>query len=157
MTPDLRFPLGPLDQLPAAERVPATLERFAARMEEAVGEWHSLASGLNADALARPYREGGWTVHQLVHHVADAHLHGLIRLRGGLTQDEYPIQVFDQEASLTLPDSELPIAVPLALLEVINRRWVTLLRSVEPEQFARYVVHPQEGRHDLWQLAHKHD
>lgn len=158
MTPDaVRFPLGPLPQLPAAERVPANLERFATSLEAAVAEWRGLVGARTPSELARTYREHSWNVRQLAHHAAEAHLHGLNRLKAGLTQDGYVIQPFDQDAALTLPDADLPVAAALDLLESLNLRWTALLRGVESAQFAREVVHPAEGRQDLWQLVGKHD
>lgn len=152
-----RFPIGPLPQFPAAERVPAGLERLAASLERSVAEWRGLVGARTTSELARTYRENSWNVRQLAHHVAEAHLHGLSRLKAGLTQDGYVIQPFDQDAALILPDTELPVAAALELLESLNLRWLALLRGVESAQFAREIVHPQEGRQDLWQLVGKHD
>ncbi len=154
---DAQYPLGRLPQLTAEERVPATLERFAASLEGAAAEWRGLVGALTLSDLARTYREGSWTVRQLAHHVAEAHLHGLIRLKAGLITEEYRIQPFHQAQTLLLPDADLPAASALDLLEALNLRWAALLRGVAADQFAREVVHPQEGRHDLWQLVNKHD
>lgn len=156
-TDTVRFPIGPLPQLPVAERVPATLERFAASLEVSVADWRGLVGARTASDLARTYRPESWNVRQLAHHVAEAHLHGLSRLKAGLTQENYVIVPFDQSAALTLPDSNLPVSAALELLEALNLRWLALLRSVESAQFAREIVHPAEGRQDLWQLVTKHD
>ncbi|GAA4020614.1 hypothetical protein GCM10022631_38030 [Deinococcus rubellus] len=157
ISPADRFPIGPLPQLPAAERVPATLEHFAVSLEQSVADWRGLVGARTTSELARTYREGSWNVRQLAHHAAEAHLHGLSRLKGGLTQDEYIIQPFDQDAAILLPDTGLPVAAALELLESLNLRWLALLRGVESAQFAREIVHPVEGRQDLWQLVTKHD
>lgn len=154
---DQRFPIGPLQPLPDAERRPETLGAFADAMTGAVEEWRALLAGRSPADLARTYRPGAWTVQQLAHHVADAHLHGLNRLRHGLTEDGFQIQPFGQTEWLRLPDAELPVSDALDLLGAVNRRWTSLLRGLPPERFAREVVHPAEGRQDLWQLAHKHD
>lgn len=158
MTTDaLRFPIGSLPQLPDTERVPATLEHFAASLEDSVAGWRGLVGARNASDLARTYRPESWNVRQLAHHVAEAHLHGLSRLKAGLTQDNYVIVPFDQNAALTLPDAALPVSAALELLEALNLRWVALLRGVSSAEFARQIVHPQEGPQDLWQLINKHD
>lgn len=149
-----RFPIGPIQDLPSRDR--AALEDVAKRMEGAAREWRELLSGLDDD-LSRTYRPGAWTVRQLAHHTADAHVHGLNRLRYGLTTEEYVIQPFDQDAWLTLPDAELPVEAALALLDAANFRWAALLRGVDPARFARHVTHPHEGRQDLWRLVAKHD
>ena len=150
-----RFPIGPLQDLPGRDR--AALEDVAARMEGAAREWHELLSGLDDSALSRTYRPGAWTVRQLAHHSADAHVHGLNRLRYGLTTEEYVIQPFDQDAWLTLPDAGLPVEAAMALMDTANFRWAALLRGVDPARFARQVTHPHEGRQDLWRLVAKHD
>ena len=135
----------------------ATLEALATSMTRAVADWQATLRALAPADLTRTYRPDGWTVAQLAHHTADAHLHGLSRLRHGLTQEEFHIQPFDQAAWLTLPDSALPVGVAAQLLEALNAHWVSLLRGVPADRFSRQVVHPAEGRQDLWQLAAKHD
>ncbi|GMA14650.1 hypothetical protein E5F05_19280 [Deinococcus metallilatus] len=150
-----RFPIGPIQELPTRDA--AALATVAARMEDAAREWREVLTGLDAEALARTYRPGAWTVQQLAHHAADAHLHGLNRLRYALTTEGYVIQPFDQEAWLALPDAALPVDAALDLLDAANARWAELLRGVNPEQFARRVTHPQEGEQDLWRLLAKHD
>ncbi|EYB68664.1 hypothetical protein DEIPH_ctg018orf0059 [Deinococcus phoenicis] len=158
MTPDpdaRRFPIGPLQDLP--RRDAAMLAEVAARMEDTARQWRAALAELAQAVLTRSYRPGAWTVAQLAHHAADAHLHGLNRLRFGLTTEEYVIQPFDQEAWLALPDAALPPSAALALLDAANLRWGALLRGVAPEHFARRVMHPQEGEQDLWRLLAKHD
>lgn len=150
-----RFPIGPIRDLPARDR--GALEEVAARMEETGREWRALLAGLDDAALGRTYRPGGWTVRQLAHHAADAHGHGLNRLRYGLTTQAYVIQPFDQDAWLTLPDAALPVDSALALLDAVNVRWGALLRGVDPARFDQHVTHPHEGRQDLWRLVAKHD
>ena len=151
----LRFPIGPITDLPTRNR--EALEAAAARMEGAVQEWRARLTGLGEADLNRPYRPGSWTVQQLAHHTADAHLHGLNRLRFALTTEGYVIQPFDQDAWLTLPDAALPVEAALALLDAANVRWAALLRGVDPTEFSRRVVHPSEGEQDLWRLTAKHD
>ncbi|MEF2280212.1 DinB family protein [Deinococcus sp. YIM 134068] len=155
-TPDaMRFPIGPIQDLPTRDA--AALAVVAARMEGAAREWRDLLGGLDDSALARTYRPGAWTVRQLAHHAADAHAHGLNRLRYGLTTEEYVIQPFDQDAWLSLPGAALPVEAALALMDATNARWVALLRGLDPVRLARHVTHPQEGRQDLWRLVAKHD
>ncbi|RJF71916.1 hypothetical protein D3875_10430 [Deinococcus cavernae] len=154
---DSRYPIGPLPQLPAEQRTSATLEALATSMTQSVEAWRHTLEALAPADLDRTYRPGSWTVHQLAHHTADAHLHGLNRLRYGLTEHEFHIQPFDQSAWLALADGRLPVGVAAQLLEPLNVHWAALLRGTPAEQFGRQVVHPAEGRQDLWQLAVKHD
>lgn len=158
MTPELearRYPIGPIQDVPARDA--ATLAAVAARMEDTAREWRTVLSGLTEAELGRTYRPGAWTVRQLAHHTADAHVHGLNRLRYGLTSERYVIQPFDQQAWLALPDAALPVGAALALLDAANVRWGALLRGVDPAEFARRVTHSQEGEQDLWRLLAKHD
>ncbi|GBF06844.1 hypothetical protein DAERI_110026 [Deinococcus aerius] len=156
MTPDPRqYPIGPLQDLPGRDA--ATLAGVATRMEGAAREWRGVLTGRDEADLNRTYRPGSWTVTQLAHHTADAHLHGLNRLRYALTTGDYVIQPFDQETWLTLPDAALPVGVALDLLDAANAHWAALLGGLSPEHFARQVTHPQEGGQDLWRLVAKHD
>ncbi|WP_104989681.1 DinB family protein [Deinococcus sp. NW-56] len=150
-----RFPIGPIQDLPTRDR--AALEAVAARMEATGHEWREAVTGLDAAGLARTYRPGSWTVAQLAHHSADAHIHGLNRLKYALTVEGYVIQPFAQEAWLTLADGALPVEEALALMDAANARWAALLRGTDPAQFDRRVTHPQEGEQDLWRLVAKHD
>ncbi|MFC4638015.1 DinB family protein [Deinococcus hohokamensis] len=152
-----QYPVGRLPQLPDERRVQATLHEMADDMNASVQAWEALLSGRRTDELARTYRPGAWTVQQLAHHTADAHFHGLNRLRNGLTSERYVIQPFNQQAVMALPDYALPVAEALHLLHALDTRWAALLRGVNPSEFARRVVHPAEGEQDLWQLATKHE
>lgn len=130
-------------------------------MAQATADWRQLLHGLDETALGRTSRPGGWTVRELAHHTADAHLHGLNRLRYALTTNlntgDFVIQPFDQDAWLRLPDAELPAEVALGLLDGTDARWRALLERVDVAEFGRQVLHPDEGPHDLWQLVAKHD
>jgi DinB superfamily len=102
--------------------------------------------GLTDAQLATPYRDGGWTVHQVVHHVADSHMHAYIRIKFALTEESPTIRPYDEAAWATLPDvAALPIAVSQSLLEGIHARWVACMRGIDETQFARPFVHPELG------------
>ena len=150
-----RFPIGSIQPLPTHDR-PA-LRAVAARMTAATATSQALLAPLDASALARRSRPGAWTVAQLAHHTADAHLHGLNRLRYALTTPHYVIQPFDQDAWLTLPDAGLPVTVALGLMDAVTAHWIALLEGVEVEALDATVTHPDEGPQELWQLIAKHD
>lgn len=154
---DPRYPLGPLTALPGERRVGASLETFAQSMVQAAAGWRAAVQDLGDADLARRARPDSWTVLQLAHHSADAHLHGLNRLRHGLTEDHFQITPFDQTAWLTLPDAALPPTVALDLMDALNAHWVALLRGLDPALLGHHILHPREGEQDLWQLIHKHD
>src|ERR1700758_3676330 len=109
--------------------------------------------GLNNSQIDTPYREGGWTVRQLVHHVADSHMNAYVRTRLALTEDWPTIKPYEEKLWAELADARpLPVEVSLELLEPLHRRWVALLESLTAEQWKRGYNHPESGRQDLAQV-----
>ena len=100
---------------------------------------------LSESHLDTPYRPGGWTVRQLVHHVPDSHLNAYVRLKLALTEDNPTVKPYDEKAFADLPDAQLPIEV-LTLLESLHTRWTRPWRSMTPDQFARPLYHPEIGQ-----------
>ena len=143
MTSDLRYPIGEFLEVIATDVVRAgavrDLEQLPAGMRAAV-------SGLSDAQLDTPYRPAGWTVRQLVHHVPDSHVNGYVRVKLALTEDAPVIKPYDEVAWSALPDSRLPIAMALDLLDAIQARWVAIYRALSPAQFGRVYVHPEHGR-----------
>jgi len=105
--------------------------------------------GLNDEQLDTPYREGGWTVRQVVHHVPDSHLNAYCRWKLALTEDVPTIKPYDEAAWAQLADAKLPVQVSLALLKSVHKRWVTVLKAMAPEQGARRFQHPELGERNL--------
>jgi uncharacterized damage-inducible protein DinB len=102
--------------------------------------------GLSAEQLETPYRPGGWTVRQVVHHIADSHLNSYVRFRLALTEDEPTIKPYHEDRWAELDDARTaPLEVSLALLDSLHERWVHLLRSLKAEDFARTFRHPDMG------------
>jgi uncharacterized damage-inducible protein DinB len=149
---DPRYPVGkyhmPSDVSPA-KRVEAISEIAGAprKMRAAV-------TGLTDVQLETPYREGGWTVRQVVHHLADSHMNAYIRWRLALTETEPTIKPYEEAAWANLEDAaHAPVEVSLKLLEPLHERWVALLQSVKPYEFARTFRHPEHGVRSLdWML-----
>jgi uncharacterized damage-inducible protein DinB len=141
---DPRYPVGRFqrDVEPTPERRREWIEEIAqtpARFREAV-------QGLSEEQLDTPYRDGGWTVRQLAHHVPDSHMNAYIRFKLGLTEDNPPIKTYDEALWAELEDTQAtPVETSLALLEALHTRWVTLLRSLKDEQWARTIQHPEWG------------
>ena len=103
-------------------------------------------AGLSAEQLDTPYRPGGWTVRQVVHHVPDSHMNSYVRFRLALTEDEPTIKPYDESRWAELADSRTArIETSLALLESLHERWVLLLRSLSPADFRRQFRHPELG------------
>jgi hypothetical protein len=111
-------------------------------------------SGLSETQLETPYREGGWTVRQVVHHVADSHMNAYVRIRLALTEDWPAIKPYAEARWAELADAKtLPVEVSLRLLEALHERWAALLQSLGEADWARGYVHPENGRQTLDAVA----
>jgi len=148
MQEDLRYPIGHYERradISAAQRE-AWIEEIASlpeRLREAV-------RGLTEERLDAPYRPGGWTVRQLVHHVADSHMNSYIRLKLALTEDNPTIKPYREDLWAELNDSVgLDVDVSLRLLTALHARWATALRGLETSQWSRMYLHPESGPTDL--------
>lgn len=154
MSNDPRYPIGPFqrrDALSEDERR-AMLDDIAA----APARMRAAVAGLTEEQLDTPYRDGGWTLRQVVHHVPDSHLNAYCRLKLALTEDVPTIRPYDESTWAKLDDSRLtPIEVSLTLLESLHARWMTLFRSMKPQDFKRTFRHPEhEGTPTLdWLVA----
>ena len=138
---DLRYPIGPLPSVtPATDEVRTRaiedIRALPALMRRAV-------SGLTDAQLDTPYRPGGWTVRQVVHHVPDSHMHAYIRLKLALTEDEPTIKPYNEKTWAELADSRMPIDVSLGLLDGVHARMVTLFRGMRSDDWARTFIHPE--------------
>ncbi|NNF27295.1 MAG: bacillithiol transferase BstA [Gemmatimonadetes bacterium] len=150
MSDDLRYPIGPLS-LP--ERLdPSQREAAISDVESAPARIRAAVGGMTDAQLDTPYREGGWTVRQLVHHVADSHLNAYCRLKLTLTEDVPRIRTYDQARWAELADVELPVSVSLDLLDAVHRRWLVLWRAMTDPQWSRRLDHPEIGEMGVDQL-----
>jgi uncharacterized damage-inducible protein DinB len=119
-------------------------------MEEAPAKLRAAVRGLSNQQLDTPYREGGWTVRQVVHHVPDSHLNSYIRFKWAMTEDEPTIKPYYEDRWAELQDSKVtPIEVSLTLLESLHQRWMLLLRSFREEDWKRKLRHPELGEMTL--------
>lgn len=141
---DLRYPIGRLQrtmQLSADERR-AAIDAIA----DAPNALRAAVANLSDEQLDTPYRPGGWTVRQLVHHVADSHMNAYGRFRLAFTEDNPTIKPYDEAKWAELEDARtMPIDVSLDLLDRMHVRLVTLLRSVPSDDFQRTLTHPDNG------------
>lgn len=150
---DPRYPIG---KFKSVRRALSSDERagLVEAIRETPAQLRAAVAGLSDAQLDTPYRDGGWTVRQLLHHVADSHLNAYVRLRWTLTEDEPMIKAYDEAAWARLPDAAgAPIGVSLDLLARLHERWVLLWRSMTEEQWARKFKHPEIGVLDLGTLA----
>jgi len=110
-------------------------------------------AGFDEKKFDTPYREGGWTVRQLVHHIADSHINAYVRFKLALTEDEPTIKTYKQESWAEAADSRTaPAEVSLSLLDGVHRRWAILLRAMSAADFARKFNHPEHGKMTLERL-----
>lgn len=141
---DPRFPVGKF--APPESITPADRERFIREIEDTPQRMRAAVSGLTEAQLDTPYRDGGWTVRQVVHHVPDSHLNSYMRFRLALTEEEPTIRTYQEDRWAELPDARTaPVEVSLSLLESLHRRWALLLRSLTPEQWTLHFRHPDLG------------
>jgi hypothetical protein len=124
----------------------ASREDYIAQMAAAPGAMRAAVEGLDAVQLDTPYRVGGWTVRQVVHHVPDSHLNAYIRFKLALTEEEPTIRPYDQALWAQLPEALAgPIGFSLDLLESLHERWVACIRALPSGSFARKFRHPELG------------
>lgn len=106
---------------------------------------HAAVDGLNDQQLDTPYRDGGWTVRQVVHHVADSHANAYLRFRWLVTEDHPTIKTYDQDVWAALPDSRLPVESSLRMLDGLHERWAGFLDSLPVDTWSRTGMHPELG------------
>jgi hypothetical protein len=153
---DLRYPIGKFNA-PASTMAGIraahihTLRLLPERLTAAV-------AGLDDHRLDTPYRESGWTLRQVVHHVADSHANAYVRMKLALTEDWPTIKPYDEAAWADLQDARwLPVQVSLDLITALHARWVSLLDALPEEDFHRGYVHPESGRQNLAQVLAMYD
>jgi uncharacterized damage-inducible protein DinB len=152
MSDALRYPVGrfQFDQEGGAQMRRAAIATIAGFPQQL----RPIATALSETQLATPYREGGWTARQVVHHVADSHLNAYVRTRWLLTEEHPTIKAYDEKAWAELPDAtRAPIEISLALLDATHVRWTALLDALPDEAFARDLVHPVNGPMTLDKLV----
>jgi uncharacterized damage-inducible protein DinB len=141
---DPRYPIGKFDM--PKEITPALRQSAIGEIAATPAKIRAAVKGLTDSQLETPYRDGGWTVRQVVHHVPDSHMNAYIRLRFALTETAPTIKPYEESAWANLEDAKnAPVDVSLNLLDALHERWVRLLRSLKPEDYARTLVHPEHG------------
>ncbi len=141
---DLQYPVGPFTfpaEVSADDR-----RRFIDEIDKTPKNMRAAVAGLSDPQLDTPYRPGGWTVRQVIHHVPDSHLNSYLRFRLALTEEVPTIKPYDQSRWAELADARTaPVELSLALLESLHMRWVLLLRSLSLDDFSRQFRHPELG------------
>jgi uncharacterized damage-inducible protein DinB len=142
---DPRYPIGTFKAPDTF--TPASRAEFIAQIDELPHRLREAVHRLSAEQLQTPYREGGWTLAQVVHHLPDSHMNAYIRFRLALTEDVPTIKAYDEVKWAELHDAgSSDIEPSLVLLEGLHARWVRLLQRIAPEEWSRAFVHPERGR-----------
>jgi uncharacterized damage-inducible protein DinB len=140
----LRYPVGPFS--PVASLTSADRARLVADIAALPDQLEAAVTALPEGALDRAYRPGGWTIRQVVHHVADSHMNAYVRVKLALTEAVPTIKTYEEQLWAELPDSRLPPEISLQILHALHRRLVAVLESLDDAAFARTAHHPGAGR-----------
>jgi hypothetical protein len=141
---DLRYPIGKFDW--QATIGAAELSQAVAEIAAAPANLRAAVAGLSDAQLDTPYRPEGWTVRQVVHHLADSHINSYTRVRRAVTENEPAASEYDEKLWAELADaSRAPVELSLVLLGALHQRWVLLLQSFGSAEWARTFVHPKRG------------
>lgn len=148
---DLRYPIGKYETKPFSDAQKEEWLRTIRFLPEAL---ENAILNLDEEQLQTPYREGGWTVHQVVHHVADSHINAYCRFKLGLTEDHPTIRPYQEHLWAELDDiKSVPVNISITLLFALHRRWYATISDLSPEQWERTVLHPANGKvMTLWYL-----
>ena len=148
---DLSYPIGKFQW--TGPNSDAQRAAYVADIAAVPEKLRAAVSGLNEAQLDTPYRPGGWTVRQTVHHIADSHMNAYIRFKLALTEDAPLVKPYDEKAWANLPDSKLPIEVSLRLIDSLHERWTVVLKNMKSADFLRKLTHPEHGLVDLDRFA----
>ncbi len=151
MVQDLKYPIGKYERQPFSEALKkewlSDIQSLPLLLENAV-------VNLDEQQLATPYREGGWTVQQVVHHLADSHMNAYIRFKLGFTENDPVIKPYEEALWAELTDvTAVPINISITLLHALHTRWYTFLQSLSDSDFEKTIFHPEHRRQmTLWYL-----
>jgi DinB superfamily len=141
---DLRFPIGKLVYDGPSSEIQR--QKLISEIEHAPAALRAAVTGLSPEQLDTPYRDGGWTVRQVVHHLPDSHMNAYVRFKLALTENEPVIKPYEQQLWAELPDNRnTPIDTSLVLLESLHVRFANLLHAIQPDQWKRTFRHPELG------------
>ena len=148
---DLRYPIGKYLPQPFSE---SQLQDWLIDIKLLPQHLENAILNLDENEINTPYRPDGWTVKQLVHHVADSHMNAYIRFKLGLTEDNPTIKTYEEAAWANLPDTQnLPINISLTLLHALHARWVEVIKGISVDEWSKTVFHPaQQKEITLWYL-----
>ncbi|OLN21492.1 metal-dependent hydrolase [Domibacillus antri] len=141
---ELRYPIGRFiipENITDSQR-----QQWIQEIREAPGQLRKSVKDLTKEQTDTPYREGGWTIRQVVHHISDSHLNGYVRFKLALTEEQPLIRGYIQEKWANLEDTKkTPLEVSISLLESLHERWIVLLNSLQRQDFMKEFNHPESG------------
>ncbi|MEO7524364.1 MAG: YfiT family bacillithiol transferase [Ferruginibacter sp.] len=148
---DLKYPIGKYTGQPFSQ---AQMEEWLLDIQSLPQQIEYAITNLDQYQLDTPYRDGGWTVQQVVHHVADSHMNAYIRFKLGLTEDNPTIKPYNEAAWAEMSDTKnLPINISITLLHAMHSRWFEILKNIKADQWERKVFHPEHKKEmTLWYL-----
>jgi len=149
---ELRYPLGRLEMRPELD--PEERSRCIDRIAALPAALRAEVEGLVDECLDTPYRSGGWTVRQVVHHLPDSHMNSYVRFKLAATEDQPTITTYEEAQWAEMPDArDSPVEVSLQLLEALHDRWTAFLRTLDDDGWKRTFIHPELGTMTLEQLV----
>ncbi len=140
---DPRYPVGKFTAPPKIDD--AARREMIQQIADVPARLKAAIAGLSDAQLDTPYRDGGWTLRQVIHHMADSHMNAFIRTKFALTQQNPTIMAYDENAWAQTPEYKLPIGAPVQLLDGLHQRFATLLRGLSGDQWKRTLQHPERG------------
>lgn len=140
---DMKYPIGTFHF--DGEITSSVTEKWINEIEELPSLLRDAVKDLDDEQLDTPYRSGGWTVRQVIHHLADSHMNAYVRFKLALTEEKPVIKPYDETNWAKLSDYTLPVDTSLSLLEALHKRWTNLLRSLTPADLKKTFIHPHSG------------
>lgn len=141
----LRYPVGKFQ--PKESYTTGEISKFISAIEVAPEKISETFKNLSVKQLDTPYREGGWTARQVLHHLADSHMHAYIRFKWTLTEPTPTIKAYNEKLWAETYEVAQDPVLSVNLLKALHAKWVTLLRSLKPADLEKYFVHPETGKH----------
>jgi hypothetical protein len=141
---DLRYPIGKFSQ--KEEYTKSDLDGYIEQIEALPSRLEDKVKNLSDAQLDTPYREGGWTVRQVIHHLADSHMSAYIRVKWTITENSPVIKAYNEKLWAETPETKLDIAISLDLIRALHKKWASLLKVLSKEDFKKHFVHPETKR-----------
>lgn len=145
MEDTLRYPIGKFSS--KEEYIKSELNQFISRIESLPLRLENTVAGLSASQLDTPYREGGWTVRQVVHHIADSHMNAYIRVKWSLTEVTPMIKAYDEKGWAETPETKADPNISIALLKALHAKWTVLLKQLSAADLKKEYIHPETKKH----------